>query len=224
MTRTSPSISVIIPAYNEEKLIVRCIDSVIHQSYQNFEIIVICNGCTDRTYQVVRAINDGRVRAIKIKPANVSLARNTGAEKARGEILVFLDADSIIAKNLLERISYYVSLGYVGGTTKTTSIENAVAPKVAWWIGNISKQFFLTASGIMFCRRDVFPGFDVSLRIGEDTYFLLALKKKGKLAYITESFIKTSSRRWQKEGILRTTFKVCKGFFLRKNYEYNPVR
>jgi glycosyltransferase involved in cell wall biosynthesis len=223
-------ISVIIPAHNEEKYIAGCIRSILGQPYKDYEIIVVCNGCTDRTAIAARKTRNfagekaAKIRVIESHKANVSAARNIGAKNAKGDVFVFLDADSLVAKNLLERIAYYAAKGYAGGTAKTTSIEEGLIPRSAWLIGNTSKHFFLTASGMMFCTRAAFSRFNEERRIGEDTYFLLELKKKGKVKFIRESHIKTSSRRFEKEGYVRTTLKMCMGFFLKKNFKYEAVR
>ena len=91
-------ISVIIPAYNAEKYITRCIDSVIDQRYKNWEIIIIDDGSTDKTKDIVQSFLDKDNRIILISQDNrgAGAARNAGIIKAVGEYLVFLDADDYI--------------------------------------------------------------------------------------------------------------------------------
>ena len=108
MKRKGPKFSVIIPAHNEEDVIKRAIDSVLNQTYQNFEIIVSNDGSTDRTKEIVEKIikKDKRIKILNRKKGHsAAFARNRGAEKAKGEILVFLDSDTYLSKEILEEIN-----------------------------------------------------------------------------------------------------------------------
>ena len=86
-------ISVIIPLYNKEKQIANAIDSVLKQSYQDFEIVVVNDGSTDKSVDEVRNIKDNRIRLYEQSNAGVSAARNHGISEAKGEFVAFLDAD-----------------------------------------------------------------------------------------------------------------------------------
>ena len=85
--------SVIIPLYNKAETIGRAIRSVLNQEYSDFELIVVDDGSTDDSADIVRGFYDPRVRLIKQKNGGVSKARNTGIEVARYDYLTFLDAD-----------------------------------------------------------------------------------------------------------------------------------
>lgn len=86
-------ISVIIPLYNKEKIIEKCIQSVLTQDYNDFEVVVVNDGSTDRSAEIVKRIDDSRVRLIEQENGGPSKARNTGVKNAKGEWIVFLDAD-----------------------------------------------------------------------------------------------------------------------------------
>lgn len=86
-------VSVIIPAYQAQAYIGRCVESVLAQSYRNFEVIVVNDGSTDRTEEIVRSISDSRVQYIYQKNGSQAVARNTGMKRAEGEFIAFLDAD-----------------------------------------------------------------------------------------------------------------------------------
>jgi glycosyltransferase involved in cell wall biosynthesis len=94
--KTPPMVSVIIPSYNREKLLGRAIDSVIGQIYQNWELIIVDDGSTDKTEELVSGYTgkDSRIRYIKnIHPKGIGGARNYGVETAQGEYIAFLDSD-----------------------------------------------------------------------------------------------------------------------------------
>jgi glycosyltransferase involved in cell wall biosynthesis len=90
-----PTVSVIIPAYNAASYIGETLNSVIHQTYTDFEILVVDDGSSDDTSSVVKAFDDDRIICIYQSNQGVSVARNTGIFQARGEYIAFLDADDL---------------------------------------------------------------------------------------------------------------------------------
>ena len=95
-------ISVIIPLYNKEPIIERSLQSVLSQDYDDFEVVVVNDGSTDRSADIVRSINDPRIRLIEQENGGPSKARNTGTKNARGEWIVFLDADDELLPGAIE--------------------------------------------------------------------------------------------------------------------------
>lgn len=95
-------ISVIIPAYNAEKTIERCLNSVIEQSYTNLEVIVVNDGSKDGTLLIASKVakNDSRVKVISKQNGGAASARNVGLKIASGEFITFLDADDYIEKDI----------------------------------------------------------------------------------------------------------------------------
>lgn len=106
-----PKISIIIPLYNKEKAIQRTLNSVLSQSYQNFEIVIIDDGSTDKSVEVVKQLKDHRIRLFAKPNGGPSSARNMGIEKASGEWIMFLDADDELIndalKNALEVLTFH---------------------------------------------------------------------------------------------------------------------
>jgi glycosyltransferase involved in cell wall biosynthesis len=95
------SLSVIIPVYNVEEYLERCLDSIINQSYQEMEIILVNDGSTDKSGEICAryAKTDARIQLVNKENGGLSSARNTGIEIANGDYLTFVDSDDYIDLN-----------------------------------------------------------------------------------------------------------------------------
>lgn len=96
MMTTKPKISVIIPVYNVEQYIEKCIGSLITQTIKEIEFLVINDGSTDNSINLIKSFQDSRIRIINQKNSGLSEARNTGIEKSRGRYVLFLDGDDYL--------------------------------------------------------------------------------------------------------------------------------
>ena len=119
-----PMISVVIPMYNSEKTITSTISSVLKQNFVNWELIVINDGSTDSSLDIVQNIKDPRVFIYSQENAGVAAARNYGVQKARAEIIAFLDSDSF-----MDAIKNAISLG--GDADTMACIAGGIAE--AWY-------------------------------------------------------------------------------------------
>lgn len=101
-----PLISVIIPVYGVEKYIAQCLESVINQTYNNLEIIIINDGTKDRSAEIAKeyAKKDSRVRVYDFENSGASAARNRGIKLAKGEYIAFLDSDDWIEGQMYEKL------------------------------------------------------------------------------------------------------------------------
>ena len=99
------SFTVIIPLYNKEPYIKRALETVLNQTYDNFEIIIIDDGSTDEGVRIVSSIHDTRIKVFSQMNSGVSAARNRGALLAKNQYLAFLDADDTWEPNFLQEIS-----------------------------------------------------------------------------------------------------------------------
>lgn len=97
-------VSIIVPAYNVKKYIEKCLNSICQQSYKNLDIIIVDDGSSDGTSKIIdeKAREDGRIRVIHIVNSGVSAARNIGIRTAKGEYLIFVDADDYLAIDCVE--------------------------------------------------------------------------------------------------------------------------
>ncbi len=105
--KQTKKISIIIPVYNGEQFLCRCIDSIINQTYKNYEIIIINDGSTDRTKQIIEKYVECESRIIFIDKINsgVSDSRNIGIDNASGDYITFIDADDWLEKDTLETMN-----------------------------------------------------------------------------------------------------------------------
>ena len=102
--------SVIIPVYNAEKYIERAIDSIVKQDYKDYEMILINDGSTDRSLEIIQRLaeRNSRIRVESIVNEGVSHARNKGIELANGEYVLFMDADDMHEENTLQQIEDFL--------------------------------------------------------------------------------------------------------------------
>lgn len=102
MQATNPKITVLMPAFNAEKYIVTAINSVLAQTFSDFELLIINDGSTDTTEQIINSISDSRIRLINQTNQGIAAALNIGMLNARAELIARFDADDICKANRLE--------------------------------------------------------------------------------------------------------------------------
>ena len=96
--------SIIVPTYNREEYIIKCIDSILDQTYDNFEAIIIDDGSTDNTDNLVKKYHDKRIKYFKNTNHGIGYSRNFGLNKAKGDYIFFLDSDDYLDENMLENV------------------------------------------------------------------------------------------------------------------------
>ncbi|CCY80092.1 glycosyltransferase group 2 family protein [Mycoplasma sp. CAG:877] len=95
-------ISVIVPIYNAEKYLNKCIDSLINQTKKELEFILVNDGSTDKTEEIIKSYKDSRIKYFKNKNQGIGKTRNFGIEKATGKYIMFLDSDDYLKNNACE--------------------------------------------------------------------------------------------------------------------------
>ena len=97
-----PRVSVVIPVYGVEQFVEVCVRSVLEQSYEDFEVIIVNDKSPDRSLEICEAIKDPRIRIVThLENRGLAGARNTGIRHARGEYIAMLDSDDLWKKNKL---------------------------------------------------------------------------------------------------------------------------
>lgn len=107
-----PKVSVIVPVYNVEKWVARCIESILKQTFNNFEILLVNDGSTDNSLKICNEYQkvDSRINIINKKNGGLSDARNTGIKNAKGKYLIFIDSDDYVEKDYIEYLLNAVEL------------------------------------------------------------------------------------------------------------------
>lgn len=229
------TVSVVIPAHNEEKYLNNTLESLLKQTLKPFEIIVIADSCTDDTVHVAEKYTD-YITTIDAK--NVSVAKNVGALYAHGSYVAFLDADVVTNPNLFEQsvdsikhgaVAAYAPIKTEGPSKKWNAIFNLINNVVL--LGLVEK----IPRGYLMMRRGAFEhlyltagAFNESLSLGEDLEFGDIVKKHGKVK-VLDVFNKTTSRREENNAYTHTlnqwfkaylnhTFKTNFSIDYNKNY------
>lgn len=169
--------SVIIPLYNKAPYIQRAVDSVLKQTFQDFEIIVVNDGSTDGGEKILDGYKDDRIKIINKKNQGVSIARNTGIKHAKFPYISFLDADDYWHTNYLETIRKMIGLypgvgiigtGYTSNLFDTSDEFNYSLLDNYFEIAIHNTLYFTSAITINKVFFDNNTGFDPRLKLGED--------------------------------------------------------
>ena len=177
-------LSIVIPLYNKEKSVSRAIESVLRQNYVNFELIIVNDGSTDNSLDVVEKISDKRIKIISKNNGGVSSARNVGIENSNTDWICFLDADDYWKPNHLEIIKelqskyqeskIYSTLVCENSEKGIEFIQNSLPENFEGYINN---YFSMAPKGTIFHSSSVCVSkkalievgcFDTNLKHGED--------------------------------------------------------
>lgn len=187
MTNPSPKISVIVPVYNVERYLTRCIDSILAQTFTDFELLLIDDGSTDNSGKICDeyAEKDKRIRVFHKKNGGVSSARNLGLDVSCCEWITFIDSDDYVEDNFLEelfqstnsdlKISGYTSFGEkISKENYKTSFINK--DKIGICLSKFLNNDIFRVPWAKLFRLSIINNnrlrFDDRLKIGEDTIFV----------------------------------------------------
>lgn len=207
-TEYTPLVSVIIPMFNEERYIHDCLSSVLEQDWpaEKMEIIVVDNGSTDRSREIVKSLleKDGRGRVVEKVGGTIASVRNFGWRLSKGQILAFLDADSVVEVNWLKEgcqiLNADKNIACVGFAMAPPGKHDHWIKRVWYEIGNSSRHVgkglckvnWLCSFNIIV-RSSSFTavnGFDESLKTGEDYDLGARVGAIGSLVFSDSLFVK----------------------------------
>ena len=196
MITSTPLVSIIMPAYNAQTYIVEAIDSVIAQSYEYWELIVIDDGSIDDTLSLVEAFRDERIIVKSQDNAGVSAARNLGISLAQGEYITFLDADDILSKESLEvRVRYlekHNGIDLVDGKilVKDVNMSDTLRTYIPYYKGRLLPRLLSLDSRVFFnvCymfRKNILGSvrFKEGMTHAEDLLFYIELAYRNNVRY-----------------------------------------
>lgn len=190
-------VSIIIPLYNKESTIYDTILSVIHQTYQNIEIIIVDDGSTDKSVEVASTIKDDRIKMFHRQNGGVSSARNFGARQASGDWLMFLDADDELEKDGVSSLCLPIeecdSCGIICGNFNT-DYHALKLPKSAQDCVIVNRYYnyfirkYSLRTGNLIIRKNIFDmhPFNVSLSRFEDMEAIFAWLKLTRVYHVNK--------------------------------------
>ena len=195
-------ISVIIPTLNEEKHIIQVLQRLNQESTPH-EIIVVDGGSSDRTVDFACSL----AKVIPSRPGR-GLQLNEGVKFAQGEVLFFLHGDCLIEPGTLDEIEDVIRKGFIGGCLTQTILDSNPVFRLIESTGNVRAR----ARKIFYGDQSIFVRKDVFLKLGafrplllfEDVEFSRRLRREGRTIVLSKR-VYTSSRRWNRQGILKTT-------------------
>lgn len=231
-------ISVIIPTLNEERYLPSCIKSVLNQTLtrDEYEIIVADSHSSDKTREIAKRYAD---HVLDLPREGAGAARNAGAKIAGGEILLFLDADTIICKNFLEEVLKNCDENQiVGGTCDIYPSDGTPFGNAFFKLINmIYKLVFLLGkphaqTKCCFYKRKAFVklgGFNENLIVTEDQEMAWRAAKIGKILYLKTTAAYSSMRREKTLGYVKTVFQWLKNYvsvliFKKSEQFWHPIR
>ena len=208
-------LSVIVPAHNEEKLLpetLRRIKAAMSYCASVSELIVVDNLSTDSTARIAA---EAGAKIIDEQMRNIGAVRNAGAAAAVGDVLVFIDADTLVPETLFSKLVEVLGdANCLGG-----SVAVRYGRFERWWMNQYAKGwafwgnvFNMRQGAAQFCRRDAFEatgGYDETVYLGEDIEFYWKLEKYaretgGHVKFIDEPKVTTSTRRFDKMSVFKT--------------------
>jgi glycosyltransferase involved in cell wall biosynthesis len=220
--------SFIIPTLNEERYIEACLKSIRKQTKKNYEIILVDSYSKDRTIAIAKRY---RTKLLFEKRRGPAVARNKGAEKAKGDVFIFCDADVRFQKEFLEKIEKEFSRG-IGGAIfnlKVYDSRNSLEKMGYSGANNIAKflnrlGIAITAGSCLACRSDIFrivKGYNPAFLTNEDHDLAKKINKIKRFEFFSDITVLTSSRRVKRLGFFRSTkmyFKSTLLFFFKNSY------
>lgn len=177
-----PLVSVIVPIYNAEKYLVKCIESICNQYYQNLEIILVNDGSIDNSAMIIREYekNDIRIKTIDQLNSGVSVARNHGLEVANGDYILFVDSDDWIEKNMIEVLvdNILLSNADISCCQYDKMVSSNITQFEIWDKEKTLKEFIIHKNingslGNKLIKRNILKDifFDSRIKYGEDALF-----------------------------------------------------
>lgn len=184
--------SIIIPTYNRAAFLPKAIESVLNQTYTDWELIIVDDGSTDNTREVVSQYNDERITYIYQQNAERSAARNNGINHAKGDYVCFLDSDNVMLPNRLQLLSetitktacYFTDIEYRNEETGASQIKTGRKYPFPMDVDMLIQDIIATPQ--LCCATEILRKhqFNPALSIGEDMELLFRITADYPLIYV----------------------------------------
>lgn len=193
-----PMVSVIIPTYNRADVLARAIQSVLAQTFTDFELIVVDDGSSDRTADVVRGFSD-RVRLVRQENRGVSAARNTGIKISQGRLIAFLDSDDEwLPRKLEKQVALFSDGHFICHTDELWYRDGKPVPQKeihrkqgGWFFTRALERCLISPSSVVLSRAllDEVGWFDEDLLAAEDYDLWLRVTAFYEVAFVPEPLV-----------------------------------
>ena len=232
--------SVVIPTYDMDKFLAKCVKSVLNQTYKNFEIIIIDNFSKDKTQRVIKNYKNKKIRFYKLKNKGViGKSRNFGIKKSKGNWIAFLDADDQWLKNRLSILKKEVENKKFDYISTSEIIKEKNKEKI-WHYGyrkdnnyekflrfgsvfstsaSVVKKEFIIKNKIMFSEKKIFSSFE------DYDFFLNMARKKAKFYFsrkvLGKHYLHDGMTTLKKKNYETSLQKVIKSHIKKQNFTLN---
>lgn len=180
-----PLISIIVPIYNSEKTLNRCVDSILSQTFGDWELLLVDDGSKDSSGYICDeySLKDSRIKVFHKENGGASSARNVGLDNAVGKWVVFVDSDDFIESNTFSSLKFISDIDlYVYGVQIINEAKEFVPPRMLVCANNVQSldeylcEIYFTTPWCKIYKRHIINEynlrFDIELKIGEDTDFV----------------------------------------------------
>lgn len=197
----NPIFSVVVPSYNRAHLIERTINSVMNQTYQNFELIIVDDGSTDNTEEIVSTITDSRVYFVKQQNAGACSARNLGIYHSKGVYVSFLDSDDEWMPTMLEKqLDAFNNDPLVGCVYSNVDVRDHNNTNISYTnytltgdiYSAVLKQGYMAPTSAVSVKKSLLEkigGFDVQLPASQDDDLCFKCAASARIALIEEPMV-----------------------------------
>jgi glycosyltransferase involved in cell wall biosynthesis len=216
------NVSVIICVKDAEKYIGECVSSLLDQTFKDFEIVIIDDGCNDNTAHIIQKSSDERIRYFRNeKNLGIAKSRNTGLKLLRGEYIFFTDADCVVSKNWIKHgLKSLEDQKYVGVEGKIYYVSEEYKPTFSDHVcKNEHGGHFMT--GNMAYKRSIVEsvgGFDEKYDYHEDRDLALRILKHGKICFNPNMIVYVQQQTLTPKDVLRSAGKIKNRVYLYKRF------
>ncbi|MDN4495103.1 glycosyltransferase family 2 protein [Ureibacillus aquaedulcis] len=198
--KNKPFVSVIIPTYNRANQVLEAIQSVLNQTYQDFEILVIDDNSSDNTSQIINDLKDPRIYYYKLsKNQGAPTARNIGIKKSKGDLIAFLDSDDQWVFNKLEKQIEIINndnnigLVYTGIKVINNQYEKVIKPcKRGDLSESLLKENYVGSTSSILVKKDLMieaGGFDLTFKSCQDWDLFIKLSQKTEIDFVEQPLV-----------------------------------